>query len=490
MQSEEFDKKIIEAAAHHHPVYNEKAWAEMNKLLDKHLPEKKERRRPFIFWWLLPVLLGGAALLITQMRKGNKQITETVNKKDSENIPAKTGPAPSGTSEEAGDKSTITQPTTTAPGTNLPVSDKGANIDKKGVKDPAVTTGNKINAPVTAGNKDKQANTDIFTSTDKKGNPSFVSGNGVVTKKKKKSPTPAPVQKDIANEKADNNTEPVNTLTIPEAVAVNTTKKETDQRSAPVEPPAGNTDKASNKTDSAIADKAIAGKPDEIKEPVKTDTVSRIAETETAVKKVAAKKKKTSSFFISFSAGPDLSFVSSGKAGTTKIVTGAGIGYTYKERLTLRTGFYSGRKVYSAGADAYNPPPAFTQFYPYLEKVDANCKVYEIPLSLSYNFGKGASKNWFLSAGLSSFLMNEETYNYFYKYTPTGNTYTNKWTVRNENFHYFSVLTLSGGYQRNFGKRLSLMAEPYLKVPFGGVGYGKVKLNSGGVLFTAGIKLF
>ncbi|MEQ1675721.1 MAG: hypothetical protein ABL876_03395 [Chitinophagaceae bacterium] len=489
MQSEEFDKKIIEAAEHHHPVYNEKAWAEMNKLLDKHLPEKKERRRPFIFWWLLPVLLGGAALLITQMRKGNKQITETVNKKGSENIPATTTPTSSGVSEETGDKSNVTQPTTTAPGNELPASDKGANIDKKGVNGPAVTPGNKINVPVTAGIKDTKGKPDIFTSSEKKGNPNFVSGNGVVSKKKKKSAAPAPVQKDIANEKVDDNTEPVNSLTIPEAIAVKP-KKETDQQSTPVVQPVHITDKASNKTDSAVTDKAIATKPDEIKVPVKTDTVSRISETETAVKKVAAKKKKTSSFFISFSAGPDLSFVSSGKAGTTKIVTGAGIGYTYKERLTLRTGFYSGRKVYSAGADAYNPPASFTQFYPYLEKVDANCKVYEIPLSLLYNFGKGASKNWFLSAGLSSFLMNEETYNYHYKYTPTGNTYTNKWTVRNENFHYFSVLTFSGGYQRNFGKRLSLMAEPYIKIPLGGVGYGKVKLNSGGVLFTAGIKLF
>ena len=45
MQSEEFDKKIKEAADHHHPAYDEKAWMKMEKLLDTHLPQKKDDRR-------------------------------------------------------------------------------------------------------------------------------------------------------------------------------------------------------------------------------------------------------------------------------------------------------------------------------------------------------------------------------------------------------------------------------------------------------------
>ena len=40
-------KKIKEAAENHHPAYDEQAWAKMNKLLDKHMPEKEERRRRF-----------------------------------------------------------------------------------------------------------------------------------------------------------------------------------------------------------------------------------------------------------------------------------------------------------------------------------------------------------------------------------------------------------------------------------------------------------
>lgn len=58
------------------------------------------------------------------------------------------------------------------------------------------------------------------------------------------------------------------------------------------------------------------------------------------------------------------------------------------------------------------------------------------------------------------------------------------------NKHYFSVFNLSAGYQKNISKSVSLTVEPYIRVPLSGVGYGKVKLNSSGVLFTFGIKPF
>jgi len=60
MQFEEFDKKMREAADHHHPNYDEKAWVKMEKLLDKHLPVEEDRRR-FLFLIILLFLgLGGA----------------------------------------------------------------------------------------------------------------------------------------------------------------------------------------------------------------------------------------------------------------------------------------------------------------------------------------------------------------------------------------------------------------------------------------------
>ena len=85
--------------------------------------------------------------------------------------------------------------------------------------------------------------------------------------------------------------------------------------------------------------------------------------------------------------------------------------------------------------------------------------------------------------------MKRETYNYISKF-PSGQTTNKQVTYNNKNKHYFSVLTLSGGYQRNLGKSVSIAAEPYVKIPVDGLGFGKMKLNSAGILFSLQVKPF
>ncbi|MBK6936118.1 MAG: hypothetical protein IPH18_03985 [Chitinophagaceae bacterium] len=70
MPFEEFDMKIREAADQHHPAYDEKAWAKMEKLLDKHMPQEKKRRR-FIFWFFPLVIVAGAGIFFLLPVKQN-----------------------------------------------------------------------------------------------------------------------------------------------------------------------------------------------------------------------------------------------------------------------------------------------------------------------------------------------------------------------------------------------------------------------------------
>ena len=48
MPDEEIDNLIRDAANQHHPPYDDKAWGKMEELLDKHLPQKKDRKK-YIF---------------------------------------------------------------------------------------------------------------------------------------------------------------------------------------------------------------------------------------------------------------------------------------------------------------------------------------------------------------------------------------------------------------------------------------------------------
>lgn len=507
MQSDKFDKKVKEAAEHHHPSYDEKAWENMEKLLNKHLPQKEDDRRRYLFILLLFLLLGGGAwLMIAKPWKGDEQVAKNEQRSINNSSKEKDQAPQQGTAPGTDGASKSEQQT----GGDTQVAGDGINKDKATSTSNSVVTlpaasGKTTVSPKTLTTNPTPVNGQVNNTDKNDTRADFVANTIAGAKSKKRTTAPKPAEAD--NNRKDvtsivkTKDEPVKDNAVDKIAVTNKSDNKQDDRKKPVstDPVVTNPNPVADVKVDAKKDEpvAVVKAADQKNTEVKNDVAAKNTDDKKETAPVASGKKnekknssskKSNSFFFSLSTGPDVSFVGSNSAGKLKIVTGVGIGYTIKDKFTIRTGFYTARKIYTAKPSDYKAPPEFYQFYPYLEKVDANCRVYEIPLALSYNFGKNA--NWFVSAGLSSFLMNEESYNYFYKYTPTGNTYTNRWTIKNENAHFFSVGTLSAGYKRNVSKRVSIMAEPYIKVPFGGVGYGKVKLNSGGVLFTVGIKAF
>ena len=210
----------------------------------------------------------------------------------------------------------------------------------------------------------------------------------------------------------------------------------------------------------------------------------------TSPPKKAAKNNFDNLFIISVSAGPDVSAIDLNNAGTVEILYGAGIGYKFAKKWMVRTGFYSVKKVYGAKPTNYNPPNTFWTYYPNLVDIMANCKVNEIPLIVNYTLSENSKKSWFVSAGLSSYFMKKETYDYRSKSPSTGNIWTKTYTVSNEYKHYLASLRLSAGYEKELSNKISISAEPYINLPLSGIGYGKVKLNSAGILLSLGIKPF
>ncbi|HMK26134.1 MAG TPA: hypothetical protein VK483_08900 [Chitinophagaceae bacterium] len=457
MQFEELDDKIKEAAENHHPAYDENAWAKMEDLLNKHLPQENDRRRRFILFIFLFLLLGAGSLWLFNNKpwKGSKQVTSANT----------TIPKPAG------------EPTAPVSANEKRPGDDNDRLNKEEVADIRIPGNDKtITTPTPA-----DQNASLLNAVNKKDRPFIISSTNGITKKKQKNEGPFPgfnkdqdlADKNVNKERLnDGQFDPSTTKTI----------------AATLVPGQNN-----NKKD-VVADKDVATntKPVE-KDPSAKENTNKdntLVVQNSPDKKTKDKSKKRNTFFFTLSAGPDISATGGDQLGKTRLLAGAGLGYTFNDRLTIRSGFYSGRKIYTSSPGSYHPPASFWNYYRYLEKVEADCRVYEIPLSLSYNFGHSSKQNWFASAGISSYLMKKETYDYYYKYTPGGPTYQKELTVQNENNHYFSVLTFSGGYQRNIGRSFSVMVEPYFKLPLSGVGFGKVKLNSGGVLVTAVIKPF
>ncbi|HTD94490.1 MAG TPA: hypothetical protein VK644_11775 [Chitinophagaceae bacterium] len=463
MWSDDLDKKLQDASGEHVPPFDEKAWGKMEVLLDKHLPQKK-KRRGLIFLLAFLAVGGTAAFFIYQNSKtagSGKPAKEIVQETPGT---ATASPIKGTSGDDASTQETITKETA---GNQPAEQASAARIKDNTSTDPTIgqitTTSSSSPKAVdllpgskTNTNARKQAPaTDIF---DVPGNSGSKTGRKQASKK-------------ISSYPSNPGQQPG------EATDVSRPEPGTQQEPKPVDPvvttaPAIDGDGSVKQTDSArkeIAPEVIAPEPAKKKDP--------------------SRQAPGSKFSLQFSFGPDVSSVGANNMGRLKMQVGLGAAYALSKRLTLRTGFYVSRKIYSADSNQYHPPKGFWNYYPNLDKVDANCLVYEIPVSIAYNFATGKRSNWFASAGLSSYIMKKEEYGISYKDVWGSNQY-HSIDMNNENRHFFSVVNLSAGYQYNLTERLSLAAEPYVKIPVSGVGFGKVKLNSGGVLFTVGFKPF
>ncbi|MGN6194015.1 MAG: outer membrane beta-barrel protein [Ginsengibacter sp.] len=434
MLDDEYDKKIKEAAEHYHPAYDDTAWEKMEQLLDEHLPQKKERRK--IFFILPSLLLVAALVFFVVMNNG---------KKDSSNI------AQNVSSKNNTEKTLVEKPVLDSKEKKLPTSGE--------------STKNSLLPKQTEAKNDHQSISVSIQKANKTASNSF-------DQNKKEASV---LNSDVAAKENELKQQPVS----------NTNKN--DENNKAISPAEVKNSTSNNDSKQVISDENNSA-------PNKLVGEEKVAKNEKEKTTPAIKKsKKTNNSFsdnfgVSISAGPDISGVHANKIGKLTAVFGAGLQYSISKHFSIRSGFYVSKKIYSVEGDDYNLPGGNPN-YAYLENVSANCTVYEIPVKADYHFNRIKNHTWFISTGLSSYLMKKESYDYYYK-TVSGEIYEKDWTINNKNKHFFSVLSFSGGYEYFFNKQFSFAAEPYINLPLKGIGVGKVKLNSGGILFTLKMKPF
>jgi hypothetical protein len=186
------------------------------------------------------------------------------------------------------------------------------------------------------------------------------------------------------------------------------------------------------------------------------------------------------SLFIRGLASPDftsINFGSSGAAGSNYALL---IEYQFANRWWVSTGAIRSFKKYSSNGEiTYSGRSA--------DNLDGACRILDIPLNVYYQIKPFSKTSFFGSVGLSSYVMLSEDYKYTI-YTNSGDRVYSK-LVEKENNEWFKVLNLSVGIQRQLNSRFYLQAEPFLKAPLAGVGYGDVRLSSLGVFFGVKYKL-
>ena len=152
--------------------------------------------------------------------------------------------------------------------------------------------------------------------------------------------------------------------------------------------------------------------------------------------------------------------------------------YRFTKTLTLQTGINYSKKKYTGDFEYYRAWTNGTATKPLT--VDGTCSVVDIPINLRLNAFQTSRNTFFVSGGVSSYLMSDEIYIYNYA---SGPPKVRDWTGNSSSF-YWSTLNISAGIERKMTKHFTLQVEPFMKTPLMGVGRGLVNLYSSGLLFS------
>ena len=473
LSDKDLDRLSREAADQYDVEQNTSGWDKLQQKLDKHLPAKakRERRRFLFFIWMLALLTGGGLAWIltgnhTRRDISLKEGSSEVNQVRSESDAPRQSLEKSKSREFSDDKypkqvddqrpvqkqQTLTadKPSTKRPESTLAQSDRSNNNPKsaKNFDKPAVTPGpDEINTkngkPVVQKSRNKRVNDRGITKT---------------------ATPPASIQPSAIEKNS------VEKHDVP--VAVSSANSARNELPGTKENAAAAT--AQNQQSSDTANQSV------------TESLKPGADSSATVKKAFASQGKSGfdkGLVVGVLGAPDMSNVKFTNTDKVGYNVGIQVDYRFSRRWSANAGIIYTKKNYTSQGDDFNPPKGSWIDNIKLDLVEGSCTMFDIPLNVRYDLTQGNRHRYFLSTGLSTYLMKEEEYHYYYQYTNGSPGYRSR-TYASDEHHWLSILNISAGFEKKVSRRLSLQGEPYLKIPLSGIGYGNLKINSYGIYFS------
>lgn len=198
---------------------------------------------------------------------------------------------------------------------------------------------------------------------------------------------------------------------------------------------------------------------------------------------------KLSGLSVMLFASPDLSSIGLKNFDRPGTNAGLSIQYQLTDRLSINAGAMYSTKRYQTSASEY-VWPSYMNMEVWPDDIAGVCKMIDVPVNVRYDWllrrrGDGrAPARWFASAGLTSYFIQHEVYNYQFDNPADPKIkywgWDNQKAGRPGGSFGFSNLNISVGYERPITNRLSWQIEPFMKVPLKQVGYFKVRLLSTG----------
>ena len=191
--------------------------------------------------------------------------------------------------------------------------------------------------------------------------------------------------------------------------------------------------------------------------------------------------RKNSMLSVTALISPDFSTTSLSRYSKPTGVFGLLLGFRISKHFTLMAGATKSLKRYEGYGGEYSPPEGYWEnrtngIIP--DEVKGQCGIVEVPIIVQFDVRHRSKSRIFLAGGVSSYFMRSERYDYtFYELNPGA---ANNWTAKEPTDYLFKIGHLSAGYDHMIGKKFVLGIEPFLKVPFEGIGWTDINLYSTG----------
>jgi cytoskeletal protein RodZ len=195
-------------------------------------------------------------------------------------------------------------------------------------------------------------------------------------------------------------------------------------------------------------------------------------------KKPSAQDKR--GLYFGLIAGPDLSKVHS-RPFNFGFDAGLLFGYKINSKISLETGLIKGRKNYTSDGSNFNMAK-ISQSMPAgmtINDLASKSNLIEISLKVKYSFMTKKNSGFFVSGGLSSYIMTMEKN--LYNTSVNGNPEKFNGVYYKNNYRFPADATISAGYEHSISNNLDFKIEPFLKIPLQGVGVGSLPVTSTGL---------
>ncbi len=421
--------------------YNEAAWGKMEVLLDK------DQRKKRLLWWFVGILLGGLLLLIggayffrpTHQEKQAPKKTEIITLQETKQLSTNDNFEKKATKENL---TSVTEATA--------VSNSAKTLTKPSVQKENASFNNTVAKTIQPKEKHvistNQANKTAITIV----NPETV--------------LPTPNAYRLAPEVTSTGQQITNLSTdsITEQGMQNVTKVNILTLAA----------KKRDTLTTVVTLPTLA-----ISEPILLDTA--FLKQKEAIK-TNQKKVTSNHFVIGLLLGRELSYAGIGLC-DPNWKAGLSLAYRFGGKHSLKIEGSYVKKEYIESGDQYLAPQGFWEDGIIPQTAIGTCDIIETSITESYFFNGHTARGFYVEAGLSSYFMLREQYNYNFDAANQG--LRSAWGTRNENQHWFGIGEVSVGYNLPFSNNTSLQIAPYAQIPFTGIGHGQVKF------FTTGIQL-